>query len=126
MVGRIRSTSNPTPAQSRKAAQRRLAKEIREGTFQPSNIGKKAREAPSVRANLVRQIQEHKERQFGNKPKYNAKRSNDAISIDPNTGKARSIKELKNILDYLEEQDEEDNEYFGPDLPIDRSSLYYH
>lgn len=126
MVGRIRSTPNPTPAQSRKAAQRKLAKEIREGTFQPSSIGKKARETPAKRANLVRQIQEHKERQFGSRTDYNTKRSNDAISIDPNTGKPRSIKELRQILEYLEGQDENEEEYFAPDLPIDRSSLYYH
>lgn len=126
MVGRI-PRSTPSPAQSRRRAQRRIAKELREGTFKPSSVGKQAREAPALRKDVVNRIQAIKARMFGDRPKYSEKGSRRAIERDKN-GKLRSLKDLKRILEVLEEQESEEYQENYDDLESYGlgDALYYH
>jgi len=111
-----------SPAQMRAAAQRRIAREIKSGTYQPSKIGQRSRQIVQTRAQLVAQIQQQKIEKFGTNPKFNAGRSEQAVDVNQDTNKARSVKQLQKILQYLEDDidpgDVEDTDY--------ESALYYH
>jgi len=106
----------------RAAAQRRIAREIKSGTYQPSKIGQRSRQIVQTRAQLVAQIQQQKIEKFGTNPKFNAGRSEQAVDVNQDTNKARSVKQLQKILQYLEDDidpgDVEDTDY--------ESALYYH
>jgi hypothetical protein len=93
----------------RRAAQRRLAKQIHERTYKPSNIGAKARQAAKSRAEeLIDKIQALKKKHFGQRPKWNAARSRMYVKVDPATGNPRPVRDLKQILADIEEWDASD------------------
>lgn len=77
----IRKPPKPvkTPEQQRRTAQRKLAKQIKEGTFEPSQIGAKERAiSTQERERLVRIVNAHKARRWDTRPRYRAKGSNHA------------------------------------------------
>ena len=124
MVGSIRNTSNPTPAQSRKAAQRKLAKEIREGTFKPSNIGKKARGIASERRNIIDKVRAYKNGQYSSRPKFNQGRSDKVVPEDPDDLENRPISELRILsraVDILNDRD-----FWVSDVEVERASAFYY
>ena len=91
-------------ASERRSAQRQTARQVHEGTYKPSAIGKKAREAASKRIPvLIDQIQALKKKHFGDRIKWNKDRSRKNVQVDPATGNHRKLKELKDILDDLNE-----------------------
>ena len=87
----------------RRAARRRLAREIKTGTYQPSAIGKKARQAATEleKERLIDRIQALKHKHFGDRIKYNETRSRKNIQVDPATGKLRTLADLRSILDSI-------------------------
>jgi len=106
------------------ALSRKLARELREGTYQPSSIGKKAREV-GTRAALASQIDFYKDALNSGKPKYNKARSDKATRIGKD-GKPRSAKTLRKILDFYIAVVEGDDSYIPEEeLENDRSWFYY-
>jgi hypothetical protein len=116
----------------RTAAQRRLAKQIKAGTYKPSGLGAKARRiAVERKPQIVDQIQALKQAAFGNRIKWNAARSRKYVQVDPGTGEDRTIKELAHILDAI-------TRWTDADMPDDweglvdfsdgeyESAFYYH
>ena len=130
-------------ASERKSAQRSLAKEIHTGTFKPSGVGSKAREAAKGRKEqLVDKILDIKRSAFGpNAPivtvkrrgVWNEGRARKNIQVDPDTGENHTLTEIRDYLAWITEWndagrpsdfhgivdfDPEDNEYETP--------FYYH
>ena len=87
----------------RRAAQRKLAKEIHEGTYKPSSIGKKAREIVGA-SQLINEIQILKAQLFMRSPNWNPTSSKRHIAVNARTGKPRTVKELKDIKERMEEK----------------------
>lgn len=110
-------------AQSRAAVQRALAKQIREGTYQPSEIGKKAREIGS-RAALIREITVVKDALNSGKPKFNKTRSDKATKFLP-SGKERSAAQLRKIRDAFTAIANGDTDDVDLDIDDDKSWLFY-
>ena len=105
-----RGPQRPQTASERRAAQRQLAKELQQGTYKPSSVGERER--------LVREINAYKKMVWGDRPRYNAKGANASTRRDIETGKPRSIAELRKMVRYtrsvsgvieipLDEDDEE-------------------
>jgi hypothetical protein len=86
-------------AQQRRAAQRRLAKEVHEGTYKPSKIGQ-----ASERERLVREVQALKREAFEGTGRFNAKRSEAAVRRDVKTGKSRSVHDLQVMRAAMQRQ----------------------
>jgi hypothetical protein len=84
-----------------RAAQRRIAREIREGTYRPTGVGKQAREVASNQP-IIREIQEYKNRIYGHQPKFNQRRSDLSAASNPKTGKPWSREQLEKILAVVE------------------------
>jgi uncharacterized coiled-coil DUF342 family protein len=103
-----------TDAQIRASAQRKLARELKAGTFKPSAIGKKAREAAKIyrseKSELIKKIREYKDHLYGGKPTYNKKRSDKNARINPRTQKDRTIDELRTIVEIIEQIEEENQQ----------------
>lgn len=84
----------------RRAAQRRLAKEIRAGNYKPSAVGRKAREVASERKEeLLNLAFKLKKDAFGDRIKWNNGRAFKYVQVDPGTGENRGINELRAIVD---------------------------
>jgi hypothetical protein len=126
-----------TDAQIRASAQRRLARELKAGTFKPSGIGKKAREIAkklqAEKSELIKQIREYKNKVYGGGARFNQKRSDKNVKINPRTGKDRTIEELRTIADIIDQIDEDqarDNFYWAWDNIFEdaeyESAFYYH
>ena len=128
--------ANRTDAQIRASAQRKLAKELKAGTFKKSNIGAKAREAANKlvkeKDELIKRIIEYKDRIYGAKGTYNKTRSDKNVRINPNTNKPRTVEQLRTIaetLDQIEQAGNEEDFYwewqelFGDD---DYESAFYY
>jgi hypothetical protein len=106
------------------ALSRKLAKQIREGTYEPSSIGKKAREVGS-RTVLIREITVIKDALNSGKPKFNKTRSDKATREKPN-GQPRSAAQLRRILDAFTAIAEGDDSYQPEeDLENDHTWFYY-
>lgn len=132
-----KSAATLTPAQLRRQAQRRLAREIKTGTFKPSPIGAKAREkAKDYRAEksrLIKIIRDYKNSVYGSQPKFNQQRSDRNVRINPRTKKERGIEELRRIAAVIEQiiADGQRDEFFWAwDNVFEdedyASALYYH
>jgi hypothetical protein len=93
-------------AAQRTAAQRKIARELKAGTFKPSPIGSKAREQAKIyraeKSELIKTIREYKDSIYGSKSTYNKKRSDKNVRVNPRTGKDRKIEELRIIASVLE------------------------
>lgn len=87
-----RPVSANEAAKNRRAAQRRLAKEIHSDTYKPSRVGERER--------LVREINAFKKMVWGDSPKYNSKGANNATRRDVETEKPRSVAELRKMARY--------------------------
>jgi hypothetical protein len=102
-----------TDAQIRATAQRKLARELKAGTFKPSGIGAKAREAAKLyraeKSELIQSIRDYKNSLYGGTTSFNQKRSDKNVRVNPKTGKDRPIEELRTIAEVLE-QITEDNQ----------------
>lgn len=121
MVVRHKNVKVQTPEQARRAAQRRLAKEIKEGTYKPSKIGQKARQVVSERKQLIAEIKAIKDIRYSGQESFDQARSDKHIDKDLD-GKNRSVKDLKKILQALE--DDYDDEWWEENDYED--VLYYH
>jgi hypothetical protein len=89
-----------------RAAQRRLAREIHSGTYKPSGIGAKARRiAALTEQELIDRAQELKKKHFGTRIKWNSARSRMNLQVDPDNGLPRGRKDLRLILDDIEQWD---------------------
>lgn len=102
----------------RRAAQRRLAREIHAGTYKPSGIGTKARAYANtlLKNELVDKIQDIKRAAFHDRIKYlekashgwvrwinwNEVRERKGIEISSQTGKPRLVPELRTALTSAE------------------------
>lgn len=126
-----------TPAQIRASAQRKLAKELKAGTFKPSGIGKKAREVANTYAQekreLIKQIREYKQKIYGGKSTYNKRRSDKNVKVNPRTGKDRPIEELRiiaGLIDQIDEDQARDQFFWAWDNIFEdaeyESAFYYH
>jgi hypothetical protein len=126
-----------TDAQIRAAAQRKLARELKAGTFKPSAIGKKAREAAKKltdeKETLIKAIIEYKRKIYGKQGKYNPRHSDRNVRVNPRTHKARPIEQLRTIVEVIEqitdEQAEDEfywawDDFFGDDDY--ESTFFYH
>jgi uncharacterized coiled-coil DUF342 family protein len=124
-------------ASERRSAQRKIARELKEGTFKPSPIGSKAREKAKdyrkEKSELIKEIREYKNRLYGHTPRFNQRRSDKNVRINPRTGKDRTIEELRTIwgiLEQIDEDNERDEFYWRwdnlfEDIEIE-STFYYH
>jgi hypothetical protein len=125
-----------TDAQIRASAQRKLARELKAGTFKPSAIGKKAREAAKKltdeKETLIKAIIEYKKKIYGKRGTYNPNRSDDNVRVNPRTHKARPVEQLRSIVEVIEqitdEQAEDEfywawDDFFGDD---DYTSAFYY
>ena len=105
---------NRTDAQIRAAAQRKLARELKAGTFKKSSVGAKAREAATKltteRTDLIRRIIAYKDRIYGAKGTYNKARSDKNVRINPRTGKNRPIEQLRGIAEAINQIEQARNE----------------
>jgi|SRR5579862_6850675 len=116
----------------RRAAQRRLAKEIRSGTFKPSDIGAKARRAARERKpQILVDVQDLKRQEFGDRIKWNEGRANKYVQVSPETGKDRTIAELLHVKSAIQAwiSLQRPDDWFGlADITGGEleSSLYYH
>ena len=90
----------PTP-QEHRAAQRRLAREIKTGTYKPSAIGRKAREVAGNQK-IIDDIQALKQQLFGNSPNWRVTSSRRHIAVNATTGKIRQRDELLDIRDRMQ------------------------
>lgn len=130
-----------TDAQIRASAQRKLAKELKAGTFKPSAIGTKAREAATKlkteKDRLIARIKAYKDAHYTHKTNlrvgkvlFNQRRSDKSIEISPITGKRRTIEELRTIADIINqaEQGEIELDWLGYIFDDDdhQSAFYYH
>ena len=126
-----------TPAQMRRAAQRKIAREVKSGKYTPSPIGRKSREVTKNRREIVNRIAQKKERLLGSSPKFNAKRSRQYITTDPDTHKPRTIEELEEIedgidqaLDAIAEESDRDPFWWAWDNIFEdaeyENAIYYH
>lgn len=126
-----------TDAQIRASAQRKLARELKAGTFKPSGIGRKAREVASTynqeKSELIRQIREYKNQVYGGTPRFDQKRSDKSVKINPKTGKERGIEELRTIAGIIGQitEDQQRSEFYWAwdNLFEDaeyESAFYYH
>jgi hypothetical protein len=125
-----------TDAQIRASAQRKLAKELKAGTFKPSGIGAKAREVAKAyraeKSELIKDIREYKNSLYGGTQSFNQKRSDKNVRINPKTGKERPIEELRTIagvLAQITEDNERDRFYWAWDNIFEdaeyESAFYY-
>lgn len=137
MVIRATKTAERTPAQIRQAAQRKLARELKAGTFKPSPIGARSREiAKNYRAEktaLIKEIREYKNEVYGSSPKFNQARSDKAARTNPGNGKDWKVGELRSIaatLRTITENNERDQFYWAWDNIFEdaeyENALYYH
>lgn len=107
-----------TDAQIRASAQRKLAKELKAGTFKPSGIGKKAREVANdykkEKKELIDQIREYKNQVYGSSARFNQRRSDKNVKISPKTGKDRPIEELRTIAGIIDQitEDQQRSEFY--------------
>jgi hypothetical protein len=124
-------------AAERRSAQRKIAKEIKTGTFKPSPIGKKARDAAKAylqeKSELIKTIREYKNQVYGGTAKFNQRRSDKNVRINPKTGKERFIEELRVIAytcERITEDNDRDNFYWQWDNIFEdaeyESAFYYH
>ena len=91
----------PTSSE-RRAAQRRLARQIHTGTYKPSATGKKAREVANSQQ-IINDIQTLKHQLFGNSPNWKATSSRRHIAVNAATGKIRSKSELEDIKQKVQD-----------------------
>lgn len=101
-------------ANSRIAAQRKLAKEIKSGTYKPSSIGAKARELTRSYDTVVKQIQEYKSRKYGGNARYDETRSIANIVKSAVNGEIRTIQQLREILKVIQAQERENPDNYWP------------
>jgi hypothetical protein len=120
-------------ASERRAAQRQLAKEIKSGTYKPSKIGAKARDAAkdyrAEKTQIVNMIREYKNREYGSHPRFNQKRSDKSARVNPQTGKDWTIGELREIRRDINIAIAEQLDYAGLhdlDHDYDDSPFFYH
>lgn len=105
-----------TPAQARRSAQRKLARDLKQGKpILPKEITRKAKEVVNKRSELVNRIADYKKQTFGDKESFNARRSRQAVERD-RQGNPRSIAELRQAAEDLD----------NGEVPEDESILYYH
>lgn len=125
-----------TDTQIRASAQRKLAKELKAGTFKPSAIGAKAREVAKAyraeKSELVQIIREYKNSLYSGSKNFNQKRSDKNVRINPKTGKERPIEELRTIagvLAQITEDNQRDEFYWAWDNIFEdaeyESAFYY-
>jgi hypothetical protein len=124
-----RNSAFENPAASRRAAQRALAKEIHEGTYQPSNIGARARgETPMQQA--IRTINDYKEALRGDSRHWNKDKANQN-TLKHTDGTRRTSAELQKIANAIREAERNHGDpadYYDDDGEYDdwESVLYYH
>lgn len=128
MVIRQSKKAPPTPAQIRRSAQRKLARDLKAGNpILPKEITSKAKSVVSERKSLVKQIYDIKQNAFGDRPKWNAKNALKAINIHDKTGKLRSVSDLRHILNTLRNAATPDSVFSDEDIDDDViSALHYH
>lgn len=120
-----------TPAERRKA-QRKLAKQVKEGTYEPSRIGEKAREKAreyrQAKTAFISYIRAYKDQEYGYREKFSQQRSDQVVRFDPGTGKERKIEQLRRIADHVEQLAEDELDFWMEvDLDTDyESAFYYH
>lgn len=85
-----------------RAAQRRLAKEIKTGTYKPSAIGKKSREVAGSQK-IIDDIQTLKQQLFSGSPNWRATSSRRHIAVNAATGKIRTRDQLLDIKQKIED-----------------------
>lgn len=120
-------------AAERRSAQRRLAREIKTGTYKPSAIGEKSRQLSGERTRLINKIAAFKYDLYHLRPKFNKKRSFHTVGANPETGRRRDIEELRDLARIVDESLENDrdplhwqhDEIFA-DTEFDDNSFYYH
>jgi hypothetical protein len=82
------------------------------------------------RNRVITEIQQIKEQLFSGRPKWNRASSLRYIKVDADTGKTRTLDQLRGIRDRAMERLENDysefEEIFAEDLEPDRASFYYH
>ena len=90
-------------AQQRRAAQRRLAKNLREHKpILPPEITKKAKAVAGKRKDLLNQIDAFKERKYSGRGKWDEKGSRASTRINGNTGKLWTVTELEEIWEGIQ------------------------
>ncbi len=98
----------------RRTAQRRLAKQIRSGTYKQSGIGAKARRIANDKEILVNRVLDIKRAAFGpNSPvvtgkrrgKWNEGRARKNIQVDPETGELHTTAEIREYLTWITQWD---------------------
>ena len=88
--------------QERRKAQRLLAKNLKEGKpTLPKSITAPIKRAGRSKEQIIRDIIREKNARFGGRPKFNQRRSDKNVAIDPESGQARSINELRKIDSVL-------------------------
>ena len=111
-----------SPAE-RRAAQRKIAKQIKTGTYEKTSIGRKAREiATRDRERIVADVNKLKRARFSGQPKWSTNGSNRATRRHAD-GSIRTITELKQLKKALlahKNYDDDDLEDGVAD------GLYYH
>jgi hypothetical protein len=119
-----------TPAE-RRLAQRRLAKEIREGTYKPSAAGAQARKAANRIAHdaLVETAVEQKRAIYGHSERWNEREARRWIRVAED-GSPRSPASLRKIIaaeqDYLDGRITEDELEAIDGVVEDHDWYYYH
>jgi hypothetical protein len=88
----------PTPAE-RRSAQRKLAKEIKAGTFKPSSVGTQARKVATAKEQLINDITQLHIDVYGNE--YKRKNTRNLIQRDPISKKIRPVDSLRKIEAFL-------------------------
>lgn len=115
---RLTILRTPVTTRERQRAQRRLAREIKTGTYKPSQIGAKARAYANtlLKEQLIDKIQAIKHSAFQDRIKYlekashgwvkwanwNAIRQRKNTEISPETGNPRPVDELRTALTAAE------------------------
>jgi hypothetical protein len=122
-------------ASERASAQRRLARQIKTGTYQPSNIGAKARKAATEliqdKTAIIDQIQDIKRDAFGDRLRWNEALSRQHVKTSPETGKNRGIEELRKTLKDIRQwdangRDDDWEELADISSDSEDSVFYYH
>jgi hypothetical protein len=111
---------------ARRKAQRTLAKQIKEGTYKPSSIGAPSRKVSGARTKLINAIYAEKKKQFGDRPKWNAKRARASIIKNDKTGKTINTETLQRVLDKLQDTKKQiDEDYYDDAADIDAAGHYH-
>lgn len=122
-------------AAERRQAQRVLAKQIKTNTYQPSAIGKKARETAQKyrdeKKRIIALIRWFKNKKWGSRPRFHQRRSDLYARVNPETGREWTIEQLRDIQKMINENvlspyDRDWHTLAAMVTEDERSSLFYH